>query len=80
MFEGPRDALRAPPLRVAHDEVGVGLLYAGREIHRVEPLRRAGAHRERLVLWCRSSAWRAEYTYCDDEQADDRDTVRVRPR
>ena len=56
---------------ILYSQVGYALLYAGAELHRVAPLRRPGAHRERLVLCCRSSEWRAEYLYCDDEQAPD---------
>ena len=62
---------RASFIRSGSDSILAASAYAGNELRRVEPLLRAGAHRERLVLWCRSTAWRAEYLYCDDAHAED---------
>ena len=54
-----------------HGGIGEAVLYSGDELHRWEPLGRglseASGERVLLVVWARSSAWRREYRYCDDE-------------
>ena len=49
--------------------VGEAVLYRGDELHRWEPLDRdASSRRVLLVVWFRSSSWRADYRFCDDQQ------------
>jgi hypothetical protein len=46
--------------------VGEAVLFSGDEAHRFAPLFEGSGERTLLVVWARSSAWRAENRFCDD--------------
>merc|ERR1712048_1108263 len=54
-FLGPVRGAEEPPLSVALQR-GYGVLHAGQELHRAEPV--LEGVRQNLILWCRSSGVR----------------------
>ena len=46
--------------------IGEAVMFNGNEAHRFAPLLQGSGERTLLIVWARSSAWRAEYRACDD--------------